>query len=143
MGMNQAGTLSYFDLRLPSMIIKRDGMGIQAPNPKILASPQGATPAAGYATNPLLSKPRPGPNEGSLRPSVFMYPMQPGGNGFGMIDMEFERAQKELEEKQKADWEEQRAMMEKKREDLVIASAQEVPALRWGMERYLADSQVD
>jgi len=90
----------------------------------------------------MLSKPRPDPNEGSLRPSVFMYPLQ-AGNGFGMIDLEFERAQKELEEKQKADWERQRAMMEQKREELVIASAQEIPALRWGMERYLSDPQVD
>jgi len=143
MGINQAGTLSYFELRLPSMIIKRDGMGLQAPIPSILASARGASPAAGYPSNPMLSKPQPPMSEHpSPRPSAFQYPTTRLGSSSGMVDIELERARKEWEQKQKLAWECQEALFEKRKEDLVLAAAAEPPELRRGMQRYLAVDKI-
>jgi hypothetical protein len=59
------------------MIVKRDGMGLAAPNPKILGSDLGKLPTAGYPANPLTKMPIP-PSSASaadLKPSLFYSPV--------------------------------------------------------------------
>lgn len=53
MGVNQAGVLSQFQLRLPSMVIKRDGMGISAPNARDMAKHSGPTANLPPAARPV------------------------------------------------------------------------------------------
>jgi hypothetical protein len=59
------------------MIVKRDGMGLAAPDPKILGSDRGKLPTAGYLTNPLTKTPIPTLSASAANPksSLFYSPV--------------------------------------------------------------------
>lgn len=135
------------------MIVKRDALGLHAPNPAALPSPGGVSPSINPVHFKLPALPPGITNSAALAasyskimnqqngtPSTAFYPMAALAGQYAVRDLELERAHLEWETRQKEEWIAQKTAWEKKRADLVEKAMGENAGYEFGsslLEKYL------